>query len=589
MTEPWNPRLALPLERMRERYDVVVVGSGYGGSIAASRMARAVGPAGGRLSVCLLERGREIRPGDYPDNPFEAVADVQLDTAAGRIGSATALFDIHLHDDMHVLVGCGLGGTSLINANAAVVPDKRVFADPAWPAQIRAEAAHMNATGNAVPGGGFTLADGYRRAREMLRPVPYPDSYPTPVKLKVFESMAESLGAKCLRPPINIHFGAPGPNHVGVTQSPCDGCGDCMTGCNRSAKNTVLMNYLPDAVNHGAEIFTEVRVSHVSRDGGDWRVHFHPSDDTEGGSVAAGMVVLGAGTLGSTEILLRSAARGLPVSDRLGKGFSGNGDVLAFGYNMDRRANGIGTGRESPDPKDPVGPCLAGMIDLRGTAVLDDGMILEEGTLPGAMAAVAPAVLASAAALVGTERQYGWWRRFRRWMRRVDSAFRGAHHGATANTQTLLGMSHDKSTGEMRLDDDRINVVWPDVGEKSVFDHVNDAMRKATESQGGTFVINPIWAEALGEKVVTVHPLGGCAMADDATHGVVDHMGRVFSGKTGTEVHPGLHVMDGAVMPRSLGINPLLTISALAERCCAGVAGQRGMAIDYGFDSAADR
>jgi len=90
----------------------------------------------------------------------------------------------------------------------------------------------------------------------------------------------------------------------------------------------------------------------------------------------------------------------------------------------------------------------------------------------------------------------------------------------------------------------------------------------ATKALGGTFVKNPIWAREFGHDLVTVHPLGGCVMASDAQHGVVNHKGQVFSGANGTAVHAGLYVSDGSVVPRPLGVNPLLTISALAERCC---------------------
>src|SRR5262249_39381106 len=107
-------KLSLPLSRMKSSYDVVVVGSGYGGGVAASRLARA-----GR-SVCLLERGKERHPGEYPDSLAKAVPEVQADTPDGHVGSPTAMFDFHVNPDLNVLVGCGLGGTSLINANVSL-------------------------------------------------------------------------------------------------------------------------------------------------------------------------------------------------------------------------------------------------------------------------------------------------------------------------------------------------------------------------------------------------------------------------------------------------------------------------------------
>ena len=105
------PRISKSIDTLNDHYDVVVIGSGYGGGIAASRLSRA-----GR-QVCVLERGREFQPGEFPDNLPEASAEMQFQTKKGRIGNDTGLFDFHVNDDINVLVGCGLGGTSLINAN----------------------------------------------------------------------------------------------------------------------------------------------------------------------------------------------------------------------------------------------------------------------------------------------------------------------------------------------------------------------------------------------------------------------------------------------------------------------------------------
>src|SRR3954463_12591753 len=123
--------LASPPEAMRDRYDIVVVGSGYGGAIAASRMARA-----GR-SVCVLERGEELQPGEYPDTELEALESLQVDSPGGHAGSRTGLYDLRLNPDMNVFLGCGLGGTSLVNANVSLHPDERAFDDPAWPQELR--------------------------------------------------------------------------------------------------------------------------------------------------------------------------------------------------------------------------------------------------------------------------------------------------------------------------------------------------------------------------------------------------------------------------------------------------------------------
>ena len=218
----------------------------------------------------------------------------------------------------------------------------------------------------------------------MLNPQPLPPGFPPLTKLEALEKSAEHLKANCHRPPINVTF-ADGVNQVGVEQKACVGCGDCVTGCNYGAKNTVLMNYLPDAVNFGAEIYTGVSVRRLERDDTRWRVYYQLNGagrERFGAPelfLTADLVMLGAGTLGSTEILLRSAAAGLPMSREIGEHFTGNGDVLGFGYNTDAEINGIGFGRHDSKGRKPVGPCITGIIDLREQPELNNGFVIEDG------------------------------------------------------------------------------------------------------------------------------------------------------------------------------------------------------------------
>src|SRR5438552_1928661 len=123
-------RLASPIGDLEEHYEVVVVGSGYGGAISASRLARA------DRKICLLERGKEFQPGEYPDSVLEAAADCQIDLQPIHLGSRLGLYDIRINDDINVFMGCGLGGTSLVNANVAIEADPRVFEQPQWPSEI---------------------------------------------------------------------------------------------------------------------------------------------------------------------------------------------------------------------------------------------------------------------------------------------------------------------------------------------------------------------------------------------------------------------------------------------------------------------
>jgi cholesterol oxidase len=129
-------------------------------------------------------------------------------------------------------------------------------------------------------------------------------------------------------------------------------------------------------------------------------------------------------------------------------------------------------------------------------------------------------------------------------------------------------------------------VDWPGVGEQPIFDKANENLFEAGKALGGRYVENPMWTKLFGQRLITVHPLGGCVMGADASQGVVNHKGQVFAGLDGKAVHDGLYVSDGSVIPMPLGVNPLLTISAMAERTCALIAADHGWQIDYTLPSA---
>lgn len=551
-------RLAEPPHRIADEYDVVVVGSGYGGGVAASRLARA-----GR-SVLVLERGLERGRGEFPGSAAAALREVQIDSPDGRSGDPRDLYDVRRNDDMTVLVASGLGGGSLINAGVALEADARVFEDPRWPAELR------------EPG---VLDEGYAQARRMLAPTPYPND--APPKLRALRTGAAAIGARFETPPLTITF-AEGPNHVGVRQNACRECGDCVAGCNFRAKNSVDVTYLADARRHGAQIATEVAVRRVSRAAdGRWLVHYRAVRRGFGGFrapdlfVRAADVVLAAGTLGSTEILLRSRSADLEFSPRLGHGFTANGDVLAFAYNCDDEVRGAGFG--DAEDRLPVGPCITGLADLRRPEdELERGIVVQEGAMPSTLGPILASGLLAARVLDGRESDDDG---FADVAQVLTSLATGG--GAVDHTLTYLVMAHDGGGGELRLVDDRLRLAWPTTWEESPrFAEVHDRLYAATAALGGTYVKNPTASPALGQDGVTVHPMGGACMGPDAAHGVVDHVGRVYAGATGTAVHEGLHVWDGAVVPRSLGVNPLLTITALAERCATELAARRGWSLD---------
>jgi cholesterol oxidase len=504
---------------------------------------------------------------------------MQMDIEGKHVGSETGLYDFRFNKHINVFQGCGLGGTSLVNANVSLPPEEWVLEREEWPEALRNDRE--------------LLTECQEIALHMLNATPYPKSWPVPEKLKSMEIASKKWGKDSFyRPPINVTF-SDGKNAVGVEQKACNGCGDCVTGCNYHAKNTTLMNYLPDARNHGAEIFTEVAVDRVEQMKEKWLVRYkvmgtgQEKFGEQTSFVTSDIVIIAAGTLGTSEIMIHSKNEGLPVSDMLGKRFTGNGDFLGFGYNNDVRSNAIGAGHKKPDAVDPVGPCITGIIDLRSPGYTNgkknEGMVIEEGVIPGALSAFVPWMLTFASKFTGDDTDSGFRDFLRETWRWLGSIFRGAYKGATANTMTYLVMTHDDGQGELYLKDERLRIDWYDVGKQSIFEKVSQNLRKVTKELGGTYIKNPSWNRLFKHRLTTVHPLGGCIMGEDAESGVVNHKGQVFSGNTGSDVYDGLYISDGSIIPRTLGVNPLLTISALAERNCKYIARDRGWTIDYSF------
>jgi cholesterol oxidase len=536
-------RLSSPQSELKPVYDVVVVGSGYGGGVAASRLAR----AGQR--VCVIERGKEFLTGEFPSRLPELRRELQLNGGTMRSGSRTGLFDFRLGTDIHVLVGCGLGGGSLINAGVGLRPDARVFADNAWPEGVATDGL---------------LDLGFERARSMLRPSRYAKAGEL-TKYRALNSASAAFGVPPVAAPVVVSFEET-INPAGVEQPACTLCGDCCSGCNVGAKNTVAMTYLPDARAHGAEIFTELSVRHVVKSEGGWRVYYTPTDenDAEPRYVDAKTVVLAGGTLGSTEILLRSRERGLELSDRLGEGFSANGDIIAFALGGTERVNAVGVGVPPKFVGDAIGACVAGQIELPDPERLDHSMIIQEGVLPSALAPLLPVFFIAGGRLLGA----------------AQSLIKGVYQGPLSHLHTFFVVSHDDAAGRIVLDNGGAQIHWPGVADQPVYARVDEALTQAAASVGARYIKSPLSVTSVGSKPATAHPLGGCGMGEDAGSGVVNHKCQVFAGQSGEGVHAGLYVCDGAVIPRSIGVNPLLTITALAERAMVHLARDHNLGFD---------
>ncbi len=546
-------RLSTPLwdaqsEVAAETFDVLIVGSGYGGGVSASRLSRA------GLKVAVLERGREVVTGEFPSRFPEMRHEMRVTGKKMKVGSETGLYDVRLGDDMHVLVGCGLGGGSLVNAGVALRPDPRVFADPIWPGQIAQDGL---------------LDKGYQLARKWLQPARDPEAF-NRTKAKALAQAAEVTDTKPIAPEVVVSF-EDNISSGGIAQPACTGCGDCCGGCNIGAKNTVALTYLPDAVRHGARLFTHARVSHIAPGRTRrWQIEATPvGADARNAApltIEADTVILSAGTLGSTEILLRSKTKGLSLSDTVGQRFSANGDIIAFGYDADIPVQAVGVGHPMKEGLTPTGAAVTAQLEIKDDQTLDHELCVQEGVLPSSLAPMLPVMFVPNGRLLGA----------------LKSLISGVYSGPLSRLQTFFAVSHDSSSGRFELEGDQLALKWPNAADEPVYKRMDKLLDSLVTNVGGSYVKNPLAGSVMGHQPATAHPLGGCAMARDAGGGVIDHKCRIFKGGADeTAVHDGLYVIDGAIIPRSLGVNPLLTITALAERAMLHYLADHKLTIDH--------
>jgi cholesterol oxidase len=541
-----------------EHVDAVVVGSGFGGSVSAFRLAQA-----GR-SVVLLERGRPYPPGSFARTPRE-LGQAFWDPSEKKYG----LFDVWRFSGFDSLVSSGLGGGSLIYANVLLRKDEKWFVrnDP-------------------MPGGGYerwpvTRADldpHYDAVEKMMGATPYPleaPAYRDTAKTHAMIMAAEKNGLEWQLPPLAVSF-APAPgqqpavgipvvtpaygNLHGVPRRTCRLTGECDLGCNDGAKNTLDHTYLSAAQHHGAQIRTRCEVHAIQPlDGGGYEVRFtrHEDDHDSDHVITCDRLILGAGAYGTTYLLLRNRAALPGLSDTLGTRFSGNGDLLTFLLPRDQVRSRTATFDASHGPVITTAvrvPDTVDGSDGRGFYVEDGGYpgfvdwLVESGDLTGNAFRVGETLVRWAMEKVrGTTRN-----RFNREM----SSLVG-NGTLAAGSLPLLGMGRDVPDGVMKLcADGSLDVEWTTSTSLEYFQRVRDTMRDMAHTLDVEYVDNPIW---FFKKIITVHPVGGAPMGRTDVEGVCDGYGEVFN-------HPGLYISDGAVMPGPVGTNPSLTIAAHADR-----------------------
>jgi cholesterol oxidase len=495
-------------------WDVIVVGTGFGGSATAARLAQAGmrvmvlergpwwGPVGERLASDPTTR-RPWPRGLVGSRKF--VRNIRL--ARGRRGrelmlARDGLLELHRFDHLTTMTGSGVGGGSLIYTNIQAQPGPEFFAG--FPAEITH--AEMSAY--------------YDRVRAMLRPAPLPQR---PDKTRAFEQAVAGTGKLPVYPDLAIAWGDPAKpqrrvNAAGFTQTTCNHCGECVLGCPTTAKTTLDQTYVAAALQAGAQLRALAEVVAIGELAGKhehgYEVRFvdHRARRPVQHTARAAKLVLACGTLNTLRLLFAARARhhSLPrVSMALGHGFSPNADLGVL-FLAARELLHDST----------RGPAFGAFMDGSEPS----RYLVGEGGLP-VSALPLPKIV-----------------------RRMF-----------ATTGVLLAMGADASTGTIGFDGEFLHTeIGRDI-DPGLFDAIENDAAKITAAYSPKLT----WINAPGgrgsQDIASVHPLGGAAIGRHSGEGVVDHRGQVFG-------HPGLYVADGSLYPRAPGIPPSMTIAALAER-----------------------
>ncbi len=513
---------------MSTHVDVVVVGSGFGGSVAALRLVEK------GYSVAVLEAGRRFTDAELPRTSW----DLRRYLWAPQLG-CFGVQRIHLLPDVLVMAGAGVGGGSLNYANTLYQPPQAFFDDPQW--------AHI--TDWAVE-----LAPYYAQARRMLGVATNPTTTPSDVAMR---AVAERMGVgdTFTATPVGVFFGEPGKTvddpyfgGAGPERTGCTECGSCMTGCRVGGKNTLVKNYLYLAERAGAVVHPLTTVDVIRpRGGGGYEVVTRRTGGLRskaGATFTADHVVVAAGTYGTQRLLSRCKADGvLPgLSDRLGTAVRTNSEAVLAATARGRRVDysrGVAiTSSFHPDERTHVEPVRYGKgsnaIGLLQTVLSDGG-----GREPRVLKTLGVALQHPGAALRSLS--------VRRWSERTVIAL----VMQTGDSSLVLRTARNR-LGRRRL----TSAPGPGTRPPQWIPQGHTAVRLLAQEIGGdpggsmTEVVN---------IPMTAHFLGGCAIGDSAATGVVDPYHRVFG-------HPGLHVVDGSTVSANLGVNPSLTITAQAER-----------------------
>ncbi|MGB3014915.1 MAG: GMC family oxidoreductase [Candidatus Nanopelagicales bacterium] len=529
--------MSTTIDKTPEHWDVVVVGSGFGGSVAALRLSEK------GYKVLVVESGRRFRDDELPKTSWRLPKFLWA-PAMGMFG----IQRLALLNDVLVLSGAGVGGGSLVYGNTLYEPLDEFYADKQW--------AHITDWRDE-------LAPHYQQAKRMLGVVENPVETPAD---QVMLEVAKDLGVADTfhRTQVGVLFGEePGVDvedpffgGAGPARTTCDSCGSCMTGCRLGAKNTLPKNYLHLAEGLGATIQPLTTVTGFSPlEQGGYRVTMRGAGPGAGKpprtEITADHVILAAGTLGTQKLLHTMKDSGhLPaLSDRLGALTRTNSEsiltVEARDLEVDYSHGPAITSSIHPTPQTHVEPVRYGP----GSNFM--GMLstmLTEGDRPGEPSVSRPkrflgAVRSNPASFLRSLS-------VRRWSQRTTVMLVMQSLDNSLNVtlkRNIFGqpkLASTQGTGEP-------NPAW--------IPEAHEVTKKFAEKTGGE--PRGTWTEALNIPM-TAHILGGAAIGDSPQTGVIDPYHRVYN-------YEGIHVVDGAAVSANLGVNPSLTITAQAERAMA--------------------
>jgi len=517
---------------MRDHFDAIVIGSGFGGAITARRLAEK------GMSVLVLERGRRWTVDQYPRKPTDAWLFSHSEPERHN-----GWLDMRFFNHMTVAQAAGVGGGSLTYSSVALEANPGVFTR-GWPAEItHAElkpyydtvAREMNL--QVVPDRQLTRR--FKVAREAAHNLGYDDRFSkAPLAVSFSEDwnydLEDAFDPKHSKSFINAH---------GQRQGTCIHLGNCDIGCDVRAKNALDVNYIPRAEQHGAEVRPLHLVRYIEPSDGKYRVVFDRIVDGQliRGEEVAERVIVAAGSLGTTELLLRcrDEYRTLPaLSPLLGLHWSANANFLS-----------MGTYAAAEDRvRQSVGVAISSVLDFTDGSFQNQRFAIEDDGFPNVILNALKAYLdekvsnpAGKALLDALERHL-----------RDDYLL--------SDLMVWLGAGMDAADGQFRLNGRELALEWDPERSRAVFDAIAEMHKNLTQATGGRWFIPPTWS--LFKNILTLHPLGGCKMGVSAETGVVDHLGQVFG-------YPNLIVADSAIIPTSTGRNPSHTIAALAERIAA--------------------